>query len=179
MSITKVCFKCGIEKELSEFYPHKQMSDGHLNKCIDCTKKDTRDRIEILKSNESWISSERERQREKYKRLNYKEKQKEWDKNKPWKNSPNYKNLTRKARVLGYDLREMELHHWNYNILNSVFILPISFHRKIHNHLEFCESSLCFKTNGILLNDKKKHSNFLKFMAHRLGFNIEIKEVII
>jgi len=38
----KVCFKCGKEKQLKDFYKHPMMKDGHLGKCKECTKTDSR-----------------------------------------------------------------------------------------------------------------------------------------
>jgi len=37
----KECIKCGDEKELDEFYKHKGMVDGRLNKCKPCCKEDS------------------------------------------------------------------------------------------------------------------------------------------
>lgn len=40
----KKCFKCLKKKPLDKFYVHKRMGDGHLGKCIACTKKDVHER---------------------------------------------------------------------------------------------------------------------------------------
>ncbi len=38
----KTCFKCLCVRPLNDFYKHKMMADGHLNKCKPCTKSDVK-----------------------------------------------------------------------------------------------------------------------------------------
>ena len=156
----KVCFKCGIEKPLTDYYKHKQMGDGHLNKCKDCTKKDTKTQTEINTSTPEGLEKERARHRDKYRRLNYKEKQKEWDKDKPWKQTSTYKGLSKKFKTpVGY-----ELHHWNYNteFLEDVVLMPIKEHRTLHRFLKLdLESRILITNNNIPLTNKSRHLSFI------------------
>lgn len=159
----KVCFKCSTLKSLSEYYKHPKTADGHLNKCKDCTKADTKRQTEINTSTIEGLEKERERHRKKYRRLNYKESQKEWDKNKPWKNSVVYKNLRRDS-YKNLD-RSLELHHWNYNdeFLEDIFILNIVDHKKLHNSLTLdLEKRIFYLNDGTYLDTKEKHLSFIK-----------------
>lgn len=64
----KQCFKCGCFKQISEYYKHPMMADGHLGKCKECTKQDTFNRVESKKLDPNWVIKERARCREKAKR---------------------------------------------------------------------------------------------------------------
>ena len=153
--IVKKCIKCNIEKVVLEYYKHKQMNDGYLNKCKECCKIESNKRYTELYQNNEFVEKERQRQREKYKRLGYYLKYNQSFELKPWKNSIIYKGLHKKMKCeKGY-----ELHHWNYNdkYLEDVIVLPISLHRKLHRKLELDVSKRIFIYDNEYLDTLEKH----------------------
>jgi hypothetical protein len=63
----KICFKCGLQHPLDNFYKHSGMKDGRLNKCKECNKKDsTKHRGENLEKIRAYDRGRGNRQDEGY-----------------------------------------------------------------------------------------------------------------
>jgi hypothetical protein len=162
----KKCIICSIEKEISFFYKHPAMGDGFLNKCKECCKSQSKERQLELSKNPEWIEKQRLRGREKYKRLNYKDKQKQSELIYPWKTSNIYKGLRKWYESKnGYLDKDIELHHWSYleENLRDVILITRSKHKRVHALLTLCFDNLCFKEKetGYLLDTKEKHYKFI------------------
>lgn len=169
---TKKCFKCGRELPITDFYKHPQMSDGYLNKCKECTRKDVRKNYDRNIQNEAFIERERARCRDKYRRLYS-----------PKGNNPRFEsdpitrhiegsNTRRFYRTKGIDIGEAEFHHWNYNLKNSVFVLCHRAHILAHKYLTFDRESGLFFYNGKLLKTKEDHRRYLEAIFKEEGYSI-------
>jgi len=179
---TKMCFKCLENKDLSEFYVHKQMKDGYLGKCKQCTKKDSRINELKLISTPEGLEKERARHREKYYRLEYKEKHKPTPEKKreimarykaKYPEKVKSKNICSHLRPV---IKGNELHHWNYNVAFAKDVIELSTeeHAKAHRFLTYDQEFFIYKNvNGELLDSKEKHISFLisQGVNFKLPFN--------
>lgn len=173
----KKCICCNIEKDISEFYFHDGMSDKHLNKCKECCKTQSKIRDKLLRLNNDWVLKEKERSIEKYHRLNYKEKQKQYTNKSPWKNTSDYKGLHRKLKTLSLIDCFETAHHWNYNYLLDVFIINKEFHRFIHTLIKPCGLIFIEIKTGEKLDTVEKHHKFLTDSLIEFNSIIKIKRI--
>ncbi len=164
----KKCFKCQIEKELSSFYVHKQMLDGHLNKCIDCTKNDSKSHYDKLSKDPSFIEEQRKRNRDKYYRLYVglgkasKERNIKYTLRYPEKAKA--KSISQKIKPPQSGL---EKHHWSYNEEHYIDIIFLSKkeHMKAHRFIVYDQERMMYRrydTNE-LLDTKEKHESFILY----------------
>lgn len=149
---TKVCFKCGRELPLSQFYHHPAMADGHLNKCKDCTKRDVHENYQKNIQREDFVEKERARGREKYHRLGYVSRKTAHKENKATRAFIKRKGIATEG---------LEIHHWNYNRAKDIFLLGRREHKFIHRFLSFDEKTKLFIYNGALLETKEQHRQIL------------------
>lgn len=159
----KVCFKCGQEKELDEFYPHPQMGDGHLNKCKECNKLDVKRDYYRKSQDPNWIESERKRGREKHRRL-YSGIKKKNTTRMSWKHKyPEKVEAASKAQHIKTPDGK-EKHHWSYNEehYKDVIFLTKAEHMKAHRFIIYDQERKMYRTTkGILLDSRESHERYI------------------
>jgi hypothetical protein len=170
MENKKTCFKCNTEKPLSDYYKHKKMGDGHLGKCKECTKKDSKKREEILRNDVVYINGEKERCREKYHRLGYKYKTPNFEKKKEAMRKhkmkyPEKQKARNSSQRMKPKIKGNELHHWSYNEehFKDVIELSVADHNKAHRHMVYDAERKMYRRadNNILLDTKEAHIEFI------------------
>jgi len=135
----KKCFKCKKEKEISEFYKHSQMPDGHVNKCKECNKKDVKDRYSTEEGRNKVIEYEKLRFNNPERKLKIKEYQRKRVINHPNKTKANrmVNNLIKKGKLnrlpceICGDIKS-QAHHPDYRRPLYVKWLCFKHHREEH-----------------------------------------------
>ena len=164
----KTCFKCGQLKPLTEYYAHKQMADGHLNKCKSCTRLDTKTNTVQKMGDPEWVKKEQVRHRKKYHRLNYLEK------HKPSKDAQYIRTKDHRSRFpekykahtssQGIESKLGHNHHWSYNKQHWRDVIDISpkDHAKAHRFIIYDQERMMYRTlDGVLLDTKERHMEYI------------------
>tara|TARA_R110000868_G_scaffold154870_2_gene381124 strand:+ start:552 stop:1082 length:531 start_codon:yes stop_codon:yes gene_type:complete len=173
----KQCFKCLTVKPITDFYTHKRMGDGHLNKCKDCTKRDSDIRGKELSKNPEWVDKEKKRAREKYYRLGYKELYKQTTEQKKatmarYKDKyPEKIGAARASAKLYPKANGNHMHHWSYNKEHwkDCIILTAVEHNKLHRYMVYDQEQMMYRRtdNNELLDTKERHINYFNSLTNK------------
>lgn len=167
-----LCKKCNTIKEQSEFYKNGQAE------CKTCIKKRVREREILLRQDPEWLEKEKQRHREKYFRLEYKDKHKPTTEMKKaamakyMKKFPERLTARNATRNMKPQTEGNELHHWSYNKdhFKDVIELTVLDHNKAHRYMVYDAERKMYRRadNNLLLDTKESHIEFINSIKDKI-----------
>jgi hypothetical protein len=144
----KQCFKCKEHKELDCFYKHAQMADGHVNKCIECNKKDVAENY--FKKHGYYKEYDKARQKEPERRKNKLEYQKVARAKDPEKNRARRfvdryvmeGRIVKQPCVICGTMETLEAHHPDYSQPLLIEWLCMAHHKEKHKQTKCAEKEV-------------------------------------
>lgn len=141
----KTCFSCKKLKTLNDFYKHKQMSDGHLNKCKECTRADVRQHRRSDEFREKVLAYDRQRGNRQSNEYRQKLRLKDPEKSRA---RCRLARAVRAGKVIKPDRcqhcggeQKLHGHHYDYSKPLSVLWLCPACHRQIHAFMDLVEQA--------------------------------------
>lgn len=171
MDVTKTCIKCGRELPISDFYKMTHSKDGYDGRCKQCVNRIHLERYHEKMKDDAYVEAERIRGREKFKRLGYNNK-------KTLKTATKhalYPTILRTKKRLKISCpRDIEVHHWNYNLADSVILIPRTLHHRLHAEitLDVCKGFYYQGDNP--LDTVEKHLEVLRSVCAESGYDFSI-----
>lgn len=159
----KKCFKCGVEKKLSDFYAHPKMADGRLNKCAECSKSERKKLVEEKSKDKNWAAELRESKRlwARRNKINSKSTmahRRKWKEKFPEKEEA--KKQSRRLLKKGF-----HKHHWSYlpeHYKDIIWLTPNN-HKKAHRFLIYDLERFMYRRSDTLelLDTKENHNKYI------------------
>ena len=161
----KTCKICLSVKSIEEFYEHPKMKDGRLNKCKECSKKQSDIRYKTLIQDPVFHEKEKARRRVKEKKIKilkpkhqvYLDHKKKFPEK--YKVHMMFKHHTSKKN-------DVHQHHWSYNeehFANCIELNPKE-HKMAHRFIIYDQERYMYRRidNMELLDTKEKHEDYIK-----------------
>lgn len=144
------------------------MADGHLNKCKDCNRLDSISFYREKSLTKDWKEKERQRGRDKYRRLYSGLGSSKPEANNKWiQKFPEKRAAQLAASKLKNNDINLEKHHWSYNKehFKDVIWLTKKEHMKSHRFLIYDQERKMYRRSdeNTLLETKERHELYIRW----------------